>query len=118
MKLNDKVKLFRENKRLSQESIAFELGLSQSQYSRRESGNIKFNSDEVLKLTKILEVSLDNLFSDIIIVLNNNNQKSGVFGNNICIPEELISQYQLRIQEKDELILFLKEKIKYLEENK
>ncbi len=82
----------------------------QSQYSRRESGNIKFNSDEVLKLTKTFEVSLDELFGYDIIVLNNNNQKCGDFGNNIYIPKELISQYQLRIQEKDELILFLKER--------
>ncbi len=116
MKLHDKVKLFRENKWLSQESIAFELGLSQSQYSRRESGSIKFNSDDIIKLSKILEVSLDELFGDDIIIFNNNNQKGGVFGNNVFIPEDLINQYQLRIQEKDDFILLLKEKIKKLEE--
>ncbi len=36
----------------------------------------------------------------------------------IYIPKELIYQYQLRIQEKEELILFLKEIIKNFEENK
>ena len=38
MKLHEKIKSIRENKRFSQDSIAYELGLSQSQYSRRENG--------------------------------------------------------------------------------
>ena len=53
MKLHEKVKFYRESKRISQESIAHELGLNQSQYSRRENGSIKFNSEEIALLGKL-----------------------------------------------------------------
>ncbi len=115
MKLQDKVKFLRENKRLSQESVAYDLGLSQSQYSRRENGSIKFNSDEIFNLIKILDVNPSELFSDDSIVFNNTNQKGGVFGNIISYPEELIKQYEFRLKEKDDIILLLKDKIDKLE---
>jgi transcriptional regulator with XRE-family HTH domain len=114
MKLNDKVKHLRESKRLSQENVAFELGLNQSQYSRRESGNINFSPEELEQLSKLLEVSMDELFSNDSVVFNNNNQRGGYFGQNIEIPTQLIEQYELRLKEKDDLICSLKENIELL----
>ena len=43
--------------------VAFELGLNQSQYSRRENGVIKFNSDENSQLFEFLDVSPLELFN-------------------------------------------------------
>lgn len=40
MDIATKVKLLREDKKISQEFISQELGLSQSQYSRRENGEV------------------------------------------------------------------------------
>jgi transcriptional regulator with XRE-family HTH domain len=114
MNLHDKVKHLRESKRLSQDNVAFELGLNQSQYSRRETGNIHFTADELNKLSKLLEVSMDDLFSDDSVVFNNNNQRGGYFGQNIEIPTQLVEQYELRLKEKDQLISSLKENIELL----
>lgn len=42
MKIHETIKEIREDKKISQEVVAHNLRLSQSQYSRRESGEIKF----------------------------------------------------------------------------
>ena len=64
MKLHEKIKYLRELKHLSQENIAFEIGINQSQYSRRENGNIKLTYDEICKLSIVLEVSIIDLLID------------------------------------------------------
>lgn len=115
MKLHEKVKFYREYKRLSQESVAYELGLNQSQYSRRESGNILFNADEIAKLSALFEISANELFGEETIIFNNTNQSGGNFAQYINLPQELIDQYEKRIREKDELIQVLKEQIQLLE---
>jgi transcriptional regulator with XRE-family HTH domain len=116
MKLHDKVKFYRELKRLSQENVAFDLGLNQSQYSRRESGTIKFNAEEIEKLSKLLDVSANDLFGEETIIFNNKDQKGGNFGQYISYPLELTEMYDNRIRDKDEMIELLKEKILFLQE--
>ena len=116
MKLHEKVKFYRESKRISQESIAYELGLNQSQYSRRENGSIKFNSEEIALLGKLLEVNPSELFGEDSIILNNNHQQGGNFAQYIALPDELIQQYEIRLKEKDELIQLLKENIELLKQ--
>jgi transcriptional regulator with XRE-family HTH domain len=111
MKLHEKVKTIREERKISQGFMAHELGLDQSQYSRREKGEIQFVPEEIIKLSKLLETTISNLFGEETIVFNNNDQKGGNFGQYVTIPEKLIEQYELRLKEKDELIALLKEKI-------
>lgn len=114
MKIHERIKSIREDKRLSQELLAHELGLSQSQYSRRESGEIKFVAEEIAQLSKALETKIAELYGEEATVFNNNNQQGGnffgQFGSYINLPEKLIEQYEKRIQEKDELIALLREK--------
>lgn len=111
MELHEKVKFYREAKKLSQDSVAYNLGLDQSQYSRRENGSIKFNSDEISQLCQVLEVTPLELFNSESVIFNNTNQQGGNFGQYISFPEELQKQYELRIKEKDEMINLLKEEI-------
>ncbi len=111
MEIHERVKFYREAKRISQESVAFKLGLDQSQYSRRESGMIKFDSDEITKVCEVLEVTPMELFNTESVIFNNTNQQGGNFGQYIALPEDLIKQYDLRLKEKDEMIALLKEKI-------
>lgn len=115
MKLHEKVKYYREIKRLSQENVAFELGLNQSQYSRRENGAIKFDSEEIAQLSRTLGVSASELFGDEAVIFNSTNQSGGNFGQYVQLPEELIKQYETRLKEKDDIIQFLKERVLYLE---
>ena len=102
MKLNEKIKQLRENKKLSQSYIAYELGLDQSQYSRREKGEIQFIPDEIIKLSKMLETTIANLFEE---QQNDNDNKQ-----NLSILEKLTEQYELRLKEKDEMIALLRNK--------
>ena len=111
MELHEKVKFYREAKKLSQDSVAYNLGLDQSQYSRRENGTIQFKSDEISKLCETLEISPLELFNSESVIFNNTNQQGGNFGQYISFPEELQKKYELRIKEKDEMINVLKEEI-------
>lgn len=109
MKIHERVKIIREEKKLSQDFIAHELGLSQSQYSRRENGEIKFDVDEILRLSKALETKVSELYGEETNVFNNSNQKGGTFGQFVTIPDKLIEQYENRLQDKDEIIALLKQ---------
>lgn len=109
MKLNEKVKIIREEKKLSQSYIAHELGLDQSQYSRREKGEIYFNPDEIIKLSFLLDTSISILFD----VQKNLSGKHLQTKNNLSsISEKLIEQYESKLKEKDEIIEMLREKLK------
>lgn len=110
MRLNEKVKTLREEKKLSQSYLAHELGLEQSQYSRREKGEIQFVPDEIIKLSKVLETTIANLFDEETIVFNNIDQKGGNFGQYITVSYKLIEQYEFRLKEKDDLIELLRQK--------
>ena len=110
MRLNEKVKTLREEKKLSQSYLAHELGLEQSQYSRREKGEIQFVPDEIIKLSKLLETTIANLFDEETIVFNNIDQKGGNFGQYITVSDKLIEQYEFRLKEKDDLIELLRQK--------
>lgn len=111
MTLNQKVKLLREDKKLSQSYIAHELAIEQSQYSRREKGEIQFIPDEIIKLSKLLEITIASLFEEKATVLNNIDIKGGDFAQYISASEKLIEQYELRIKEKDDIISLLRQKI-------
>lgn len=114
MKLNERIKFYRENKKLSQEFVGFQLGLNQSQYSRRESGTIKFNTDELEKISKVLEVDISELMGEST-VFNNNNQVGGTFAQTIYTSEDVTKQYASIINEKDKTIELLKEQISLLQ---
>ena len=115
MEIHERVKFYREAKRMSQDSVAFKLGLDQSQYSRRESGVIKFDSDEITKVCEVLDITPMELFNTESVIFNNTNQQGGNFGQYIALPKDLIKQYDLRLKEKDEMIALLKEKIANLD---
>lgn len=114
MTVFEKVKFFREKQGYSQEKLAYQLGIEQSQYSRRESGQVKFSIDEVVAISKILNLDISELVSDQTVVFNSSNQSGGSFGQYINIPESLIIQYEQRLKEKDEMISLLKNMIENL----
>ena len=102
------IKTLREFKKISQGYLAHELDLDQSQYSRRESGEIEFSATEVAKLSKLLETTIATLYGEETNVFKNVYQRGGNFEQYVSIPEKLIEQYEIRIKEKDELIDYLK----------
>ena len=108
MKFYENVKSIREQKKLSQEAVAFELGLSQSQYSKREHGQIPFSAAEMKKLSKILDSEISELYG-----INANSYDEHTI-QHINILNKLIDQYEKRIEEKDNIIAILQEQISNL----
>ncbi|WP_278354083.1 MULTISPECIES: helix-turn-helix domain-containing protein [Bacteroidota] len=117
MKVYKRVKNLRENKKISQDSVAYELNLNQSQYSRRENGEIPFSAEEIEKLASVMDTKISELYGEETIIFNNHNQKGGAFGqieNYVTVPDKLIEQYEKRIEEKETIISLLKEQINTL----
>ena len=110
MQIHEKIKQIREDKKLSQVYLANELELDQSQYSRREKGEIQFVPSEIAKISKILDTTISNLFGEETNVFTVHTQNGGNFGQHISVSEKLIEQFELRIKEKDEIIHLLRNK--------
>ena len=105
MEVFEKVRFFRESKKMSQE-------IEQSQYSRRESGHIPFSIAELEKLSVVFDVEISEFLKEKTIIFTSNNQSGGSFGQYVSVPDKLIEQYELRLKEKDEMIEILKDRVK------
>lgn len=106
MTLNKKIRALRIEKKISQSYIAHELSLEQSQYCRREKGEIHFSPDEIIKIAKLLATNVAALFGEEINKPNNLDQENIKY---ITVPEKFIDEYELRIKEKDDLIKLLRQ---------
>jgi transcriptional regulator with XRE-family HTH domain len=114
MKLHEKIKYIREDRKLSQEFIAHELGLSQSQYSRREKGETKFMAEEIIKISNALQTKISELYGEESVTFTINNQSGRVAGyieQYNAVSDKLLEQYEKRIAEKDEIIQMLKNQL-------
>lgn len=90
------------------------MGLDQSQYSRRESGETKFLAEEIIQLSRTLQTKISELYNEDCTVFNNVDQKGGEFGQYVTVmSDKLIEQYETRLMEKDQIIYDLKQQIKY-----
>jgi transcriptional regulator with XRE-family HTH domain len=61
--VTDKIRKLRETKRLSQQNVADELGLSSSYYARIERGKYDPKLSKLIKLAEILEVDVAEFFT-------------------------------------------------------
>ena len=62
--LGDKIKLYRENKKMTQNDIAQILEVSPATISKYESGSLEPSIDSLKKIAKLFEVSIDELLKD------------------------------------------------------
>jgi transcriptional regulator with XRE-family HTH domain len=58
-KICDRLKEARKSKGLQQKNLAEKLGISRAGYSRIETGNVEITTKNLVKITEILDVSLD-----------------------------------------------------------
>jgi transcriptional regulator with XRE-family HTH domain len=93
------IKKLRLSKGYSQENMAMDLGLSQSQYSRRENGTIEFSLIEIKKICKILDLDLHqtivNLIGNSQDVLTEDEYFKVQTNNLLMDMEKLINETQL-----------------------
>lgn len=108
----------RIKKGLSQEQIADMLGMTQSNYSRKEKGSTKISIIEWERIAKKLEVPLEDIFEEDekkMAYVNNNGNNNFNFGTiNFNIPDFVLNIIEI-LQESNKTLTIenqiLKEKI-------
>jgi len=63
MDIGNKIKLFRNNKGLSQKEVALSIGIDQAQYSRIEGGKVEPTLSSLEKIAEALGIEVADLFS-------------------------------------------------------
>ena len=111
--ITSKIKLLRQQKKITQPDMAEFLHIDKSAYARLETGKTYSWAKYLEDILKIFEISADKFFEDIgnNIVINNNNCPYGGNASNTNI-ENLYTEnrevYEKLIQSKDEQIALLK----------
>lgn len=65
MPFGKRLRKLRESKELSQEILADELGISQSAYSKWESGNTDISYSDLRKIAELYGITLSELFEGV-----------------------------------------------------
>lgn len=112
--IGNKLKQLRKQKGFSQEQVADYLYISQSAYARMENGESHSWANHIEKICEIYEITPEELFKNDNIIIGNIGTNNGVGYAEVVnqLSEKLIEQYEKRLQEKDELIKELKNKLK------
>lgn len=120
-----KLRKLREERKISQSTIAKLLDISQPQYQRKEVGDVPFSLDEWEKIADLLDVNYEEIVESRDITQNNFNQKGGVAQTIIYYIGGVVEEYkEINQLLKEELINIrdenknLKEIIKELQKNK
>lgn len=120
MKIGNKIREIRQLKKLSQENIACDLGISQKAYSDIESDKTKLTLETLNQIAKIFEMKLEDILSfnsDKIFYQNNYDESKGyayvenVYSENKEIINSLKEQYQKHIEDLKNEIAFLRKQL-------
>jgi transcriptional regulator with XRE-family HTH domain len=111
-----RIRKIREEKNISQENMAIELDLTQSNYGRLEKDDKRLTVPKLQKISEVLKVSVSYLFNEQSskVIHQHDNENPCAYNvehlhqNNKEITDKLIEQYELRLKEKDEFIKFVK----------
>jgi len=108
--LGQKIKKLRELKNLTQEHLAIELGLTQSAYSKIESGEVDVPYSRLEQIAKVLELRPEDIitFNEHVVfnIMHNTNSENGMIVHQASpIEKEL---YEDTIKSLKEEIAYLK----------
>lgn len=116
MDVIDNIKKISVERGYSHEAMAMDLGISQTAYSKLESGKTKLSVDRLLKIAEILEVSTAQLLNDEPSIQQNihNNETVTAIGHQKIenLYQENKETYEKLLQAKDEQILLLRKMLK------
>ncbi|STD02335.1 Helix-turn-helix [Chryseobacterium carnipullorum] len=104
----------------TQENMAKILHMTQSQYQRREKGEIKISDEEWERMAKALDTTVEDIKEDDVpqSIINNYDNSSGSYyphiNNNYNIPEFLLKNMEEYIDHLKKQVEELKEEIKSL----
>ncbi len=112
--LGAKIRKLRELKNLKQETMADQLGISQSSYSKMEKDETEISSERLEQIAKVLDISVQDILSfDEKMIFNflhnhNSNQLNYSGPNHFYFPEQIQKLYEDKIK-------LLEEKCEYLQ---
>ena len=119
MHIGTRVRKLREMKGYSQDYVASQLGMTQTNYSKIERGETKdMTVTRLEEIAKVLEVppSVILSFDEKQVFTSTFNNQGGSYGGNIMYIQESFNrereQYEARLKDKDEEIAFLRERWK------
>lgn len=107
-----RIKETRERKNISQDAMAMELEITQSNYGRLEKSDSRLTVPKLLKIAEVLEVSISYLFGEKSnkSILQHNNQTAQAY--NVDTIESVINADKDHIESLKEEISFLRNLLK------
>lgn len=108
-----KLKKYRDAKLLTQEEIAYNLGVSQTTVSEWEKKDSNVKLEHIINLSKVLDVGLEDIINEPGSIININNQNNNKISSNAVVGFNVQTQI---IDLQSDLIKQLKKQILSLEE--
>ena len=102
----------RNRRGYSQEYMADILSMDVSNYSRRESGQIKISAEQWQTLAQKLNVPLEDIYEadeNLIFIFNDNPTNCGNIVTNYSLPQDILDMYKKHIDALEQEIYYLKE---------
>ncbi len=105
--IGQRIKKLREEKGITQEAMALQLDVTQSNYGRLEKDDRRLNVVKLLKIVRILDVNVNYLFNE---VMNNNTDGEAdvLSASNKEVYDILVNSLRAEIQHLKEEIQFLR----------
>ncbi len=113
MKVNlEKIKELRIEKKLTQEDVAFELDITQSQYGRLERGECEFDFEKLNRIAVLFQINPNEIieFEEKYVLINSyNGTNKGSNSNNFASSIEVVNQVS-----KEDIRRIVQEELKEL----
>ena len=109
--IGQRIKKLREDKGITQENMALQLDVTQSNYGRLEKDDRRLNVVKLLKIVRILDVNIMYLFNEVL--GEQNMESSGLSHTNKEVYDILVDSLRAEIQHLKEEISFLRVMVKH-----
>jgi transcriptional regulator with XRE-family HTH domain len=107
-KIGDKIRRLRDQKGFSQQSLAFELGLTQPSYARLEKHDERISIIRLIQIAKILNTSVSELIDEKTQKISNQSNNETANSYNVDTINTIINADKDHISTLKEEIQFLK----------
>lgn len=105
--IGQRIKRLREERGITQEAMALQLDVTQSNYGRLEKDDRRLNVVKLLKIVRILNVNINYLFSDVEHQITEDEQPS--FSNaNKEVYDMLVESLRAEVQHLKDEVSFLR----------
>ena len=104
--IGQRIKKLREEKGITQENMALQLDVTQSNYGRLEKDDRRLNVVKLLKIVRILDVNIMYLFNEVL--GEQNTESSGLSHTNKEVYDILVESLRSEIQHLKDEVNFLR----------